>query len=183
MIPSKMLTFKEDTEFFKLLSTKLKQNIARCQFKLLYRASEHKYSASTFHKFCDGHSRTITIIKSNFGNIFGGFTSTKWRSNWYSHRDKEAFLFLIRSNDAKQECPVLFDYRDEDVAVFHSGSGGPVFGHSPSDIFIAEQCNEGLCYTSRVAYDHHNELCGGDQHKSSGKYYFDAIEYSVFEII
>ena len=43
--------------------------------KLLYGASENEYLASKFHDLCDGNGATITIIKSNFGNIFGGYTN------------------------------------------------------------------------------------------------------------
>ena len=86
-IGCKMLTFKEDIEFFKLLSSKLKEIITHKTYKLLYRASEHNYLASsTFHKLCDNHGPTITIIKSNFGNIFGGFTSiiSYMDTRWYA---------------------------------------------------------------------------------------------------
>eukprot|EP01084_Bolivina_argentea_P268908 456879_1 len=46
VIDSKLLTNKEDMNFVELLSLKI-SNIKH--FKLLFRASEHKYLASKFH--------------------------------------------------------------------------------------------------------------------------------------
>ena len=47
-------------------------------WKLLYRSSEHGYTTSSFHKYCDNKGPTLTIIKSKAGWIFGGYTSKSW---------------------------------------------------------------------------------------------------------
>eukprot|EP01084_Bolivina_argentea_P030187 55972_1 len=95
IIGSKLLTFKEDIEFTELLLSKI-SNIKR--FNLLFRASENGFKAKDFHNQCDNYGSTITIIKSNFGNIFGGYTNISWTSSrWISSAsDLNAFLFLIR---------------------------------------------------------------------------------------
>ena len=36
---------------------------------------------NVFHELCDDKGATITIAKSNHGNIFGGYTSTSCKSN------------------------------------------------------------------------------------------------------
>ena len=46
--------------------------------KLLYRASEHGYTAKSFHKYCDDKGPTLIIIKSSEGWIFGGYTTQSW---------------------------------------------------------------------------------------------------------
>ena len=48
------------------------------KWKLLYRASEHGYTASSFHKCCDDKGPTLIVIKSITGNIFGGYTTESW---------------------------------------------------------------------------------------------------------
>ncbi len=48
------------------------------QWKLLYRASEHEYSATSFHECCDDKGPTLVIIKSSGGWIFGGYTTQSW---------------------------------------------------------------------------------------------------------
>ncbi|KAK8801962.1 hypothetical protein WA158_006357 [Blastocystis sp. Blastoise] len=48
------------------------------RWKLLFRASEHNYKASEFHKYCDNKGEIITIIKhighNNYMNKFGRYT-------------------------------------------------------------------------------------------------------------
>ena len=48
------------------------------KWKLLYRASEHNYSAKSFHKCCNDKGPTLVIIKSSGGWIFGGYTTQSW---------------------------------------------------------------------------------------------------------
>ena len=48
------------------------------KWKLLYRASEHEYSAKSFHECCDDKGPTLVIIKSSGGWIFGGYTTQSW---------------------------------------------------------------------------------------------------------
>ena len=50
-------------------------------WKLIYRASEHGYTASSFHECCDNKGPTLIIIKSSGGWIFGGYTSINWTSD------------------------------------------------------------------------------------------------------
>ena len=71
-----ILSFQQDLKFVKLM----KDCVTFKNSKLLYRASENEYSASQFHKLCDGKGTTITIIESDFGNIFGGYTNIPWAS-------------------------------------------------------------------------------------------------------
>ncbi len=48
------------------------------KWKLLYRASEHYYTAKSFHECCDNKGPTLIIIKSDGGWIFGGYTKKSW---------------------------------------------------------------------------------------------------------
>ncbi len=48
------------------------------KWKLLYRASEHGYSAKSFHECCDDKGPTLIVIKSSGGWIFGGYTTQSW---------------------------------------------------------------------------------------------------------
>ena len=49
------------------------------KWKLLYRSSEHGYTARSFHEYCD-HVKgpTLIVIKSSGGWIFGGYTTQSW---------------------------------------------------------------------------------------------------------
>ena len=63
------------------------------KWKLIYRASNHGYTAESFHSFCDGKGPTLIVIKSIGGWIFGGYTTQSWGgdSTFFS------VLFLIPS--------------------------------------------------------------------------------------
>ncbi len=52
------------------------------KWKLLYRSSEHEYSAKSFHEYCDNvNGPTLIVIKSSEGWIFGGYTTQSWSGN------------------------------------------------------------------------------------------------------
>ncbi len=57
---------------------KLREWVGDYKWKLLYRASEHEYSANSFHEYCDDKGPTLVIIKSSEGWIFGGYTTQSW---------------------------------------------------------------------------------------------------------
>ena len=55
------------------------------KWKLLYRASEHGYTAKSFHEYCDNvRGPTLIVIKSSRGWIFGGYTTQSWSGNDYT---------------------------------------------------------------------------------------------------
>ena len=56
------------------------------KWKLLYRASEHEYTAESFHEYCDDKGPTLIVIKSSGGWIFGGYTTQSW-SGWSIYYD------------------------------------------------------------------------------------------------
>ena len=51
------------------------------KWKLIYRASEHGYTVSSFHECCDNKGPTLIVIKNDGGWIFGGYTTQSW-SGW-----------------------------------------------------------------------------------------------------
>ena len=51
------------------------------QWRLIYRASEHGYTASSFHECCNDKGPTLVVIKSSEGWIFGGYTTKSWKDD------------------------------------------------------------------------------------------------------
>ena len=49
-----------------------------CKWELRYRASEHEYTASSFHECCNDKGPNLIVIKSSGGWIFGGYTTQSW---------------------------------------------------------------------------------------------------------
>ena len=58
---------------------KLREWCGDYKWKLLYRASEHGYTAESFHEYCDDKEPTLIVIKSSRGWIFGGYTTRSWK--------------------------------------------------------------------------------------------------------
>ena len=54
------------------------------KWRLLYRASEHGYTAESFHEYCDNKGPTLIVIKSSGGWIFGGYTTQSWWGSIYN---------------------------------------------------------------------------------------------------
>ena len=193
IIDCKLLTIKQELTFFELLLTKIPKIR---KLNLLYRASDNLYSAKKFHSLCDNTGPTITIIKSNHGNIFGGYTSKSWHSgNGFTIKDDNAFIFLITSNKQKidRKCPIIFDIipSNSGFAIYCDDDHGPTFGMG-HDICIRYICNKPAshrntrCYTLHDTYNYTqvefdiccNPLCGDD----SKEYKFIVTDYEVFNI-
>ena len=57
----------------------LREWVGDYKWKLLYRASEHGYTAKSFHECCNNvKGPTLIVIKSSGGWIFGGYTTQSW---------------------------------------------------------------------------------------------------------
>ncbi len=64
--------------------------------KLLYQASIHGFTAKAFHEKCDNKGANITIVKSEHGLIFGGYTSLSWdMSNTWVIDNDNPFIFSL----------------------------------------------------------------------------------------
>jgi hypothetical protein len=79
--------------------------------KALYVASRDGWSTRKFHDLCDGKGPTITLVRTETGHIFGGYTSVPWSKGTFKMRpprwdetmvdDKDAFVFRVA---APQNC-------------------------------------------------------------------------------
>ena len=110
-------------------------------FKLLYQSSKDGVSASEFHAKCDGASGTLTVLKSQSSNIFGGYTAADW-SGWSQYKnDPTAFLFsLVNSYNVSIKMNII----EDNWAIYCYPTYGITFG-SGYDL----NCdNSGECFSS-----------------------------------
>ena len=63
------------------------------KWKLIYRASVHGFGSVSFHSKCDGIRNTLTIIKSNDFNVFGGFCFAEWSSKNSYQTDQNGKIY------------------------------------------------------------------------------------------
>ena len=154
IIGTKLLSFHQDLDFFKLLKKCIKGIKG---VTLLYRASENEFSAKVFKEKCIGMHKSgqIVIIKSNNNTIFGGYISKDWSKQSddltgeeYTE-DGSAFIYLIKHDDDEvtAKCPLHFaiksnykQYAISHKVIFGDCICGPNFGLH--DIYISDKCNK-----------------------------------------
>merc|ERR1712118_283384 len=83
---------------------------------------------STFHKQCNEKGATLTVIKDDKGNVFGGYLTMSWTGNGGAKKDPGAWLFVLKCTAQIGPTKLLFeqsaDYTHYDVA-----NWGPHFHH------------------------------------------------------
>lgn len=92
--------------------------VPKQNWKLIYRASSHGFSATSFHSICDGIAPLFVVALGHRGEISGGFTDVAWtqsnRKGTYIQSEK-AFLFALNPNGT--EAPVKFDIIKKPYAI------------------------------------------------------------------
>jgi hypothetical protein len=155
------------------------------KFTLLWRGSRDGFKAKQFHKRCDGHPNTLTVILDTDGNIFGGFTPVEWESRTkspYSKADPSLKSFLFTMKNPHNVPPRIFALKAEnkDEAIWCDSDFGPHF----CDITVFNDCNAntdscagdlGTCYTNDTGLDGETIFTGSNC--------FQAKEIEVFEIM
>ena len=133
---------KEDAKTF----TELCEFDSRTTFRLIYRGSLDGFEPNEFHSKCDNIPNTITIIKSENGNIFGGYTTQTWNSvtdlddldDGDNKTDENAFIFSFLNKHNK---PIKIKIKEsaKKNAIYCSKFLGPNFGSY--DIEIKDKYN------------------------------------------
>lgn len=77
---------------------------------------------------CDNKGATLTLIKTNGGHTFGGFTTISWDSSNSYKNDIHSFLFSL---DRQTKFPIVKSYSN---AIYCNKSYGPTFGGH--DIYV-----------------------------------------------
>ena len=132
-------------------SAKDKRDLARlCElgaahnWSLVYRASRDGFGYADFHRKCDGVSRTLTLVRSAQGAVFGAYSAARWDQSDDYKPDASAFIFsLVRTADhdtTKTKRPLRFAVREARFAVFCDALGCAAFGNG-HDIYIANNAN------------------------------------------
>ena len=97
------------------------------------------FSVEKFHDACDGISHTVTLVKTQFGKIIGGYTPLTWQPSqddqWCCDENCESFLFSISLNE---KYPLKED--EKDFAICNYMEDGPRFGYG-KDLRIGDCAN------------------------------------------
>ena len=188
IIPGQAYVGTIDSKILESNYTKEKPLVELCklfgkQFKLIYRASQDGFKAKDFHAKCDNQPRTLTIIKTTYGYIFGGYNAATWDSSFTYKADPNAFIFSL-INPRKQ--PLLIPIKTMHIqeAIFCRSDNGPIFGNS--DIAILDNSNFNCDSFSDLGrnYDFPLFSRGTNEARSflAGSYNFKICEIEVFQL-
>jgi len=155
------------------------------KWKLIYRATTDGFDTSNFHSKCDNQGPTIVIIKSNQGNIFGGFNKNAWISNNAYTTSSENFLFSYKNQDSKIKKPIQLKCHGTSTAAY-GGSGYHITFGGGHDLYLCSGCNSinssysnlGHSYTPPYGYTYNNQNA---KDFLAGAYNFTVAEIEVFK--
>ena len=111
----------------------------KVKFELLWKGSRDGFKAATFHSKCDGKGATVTVIKSQHDQIFGGFTSESWgfagTGDPKDKKDPTAFIYSLTKKGK-------YAQQKNDNSILDNPNWGPMFGYDRwYDIIIYDNCN------------------------------------------
>lgn len=95
---------------------------------LLWRGSQHGFTADEFHKRCDNQGRTLVLVRASNGSVFGGLSTAPWQSSggWVRQEFGIAFVFSLRRHSTTS--PILFALAKPQRATSNDQNYGPIFG-------------------------------------------------------
>jgi hypothetical protein len=170
-----------------ILLNKLQINnlMSLCEFNmvnkwtLLYRASQDGFEAARFHSKCDNKPNTLIIIKTENGNIFGGYTEQSWSGHGAYKADQKSFIFSLINKINK---PLKIKW-SKNNGIFCNQIYGPTFGGG-HDIYITDKSNTNSSNHSNLchSYTHPDYTHGSNEAQSllAGSYNFKVFEIEVY---
>jgi hypothetical protein len=109
-VNSTILTNEQSLNLINLISIN-QTKLSNKTWNLLYQASRDGFNSSIFHSKCDGVLGTLTVVKSTYNNIFGGYTEADWSYQYWYYQfknDTNAFLFsLVNSYNTSVKMNVI----------------------------------------------------------------------------
>jgi hypothetical protein len=113
------------------------------RFSLLWRGSRDGFRARDFHRFCDRHANTLTLIEDTHGNIFGGFTPLEWDSCgwWKADARLKTFIFTLKNPHNLPARKFALKAEKKDQAICCDSRYGPMFGGLCRDVVVCDNCN------------------------------------------
>ena len=148
----------------------------------MYRASRDGFSGKDFHSKCDRKKNTLTVIKSESGNVFGGYTDKCWHSKGGLVSDPNAFIFSLINKEDKPFKVACSDSGKD--AILGHPLYGLTFGSYPRDLHIADNSNINESSYSNFGhtYKHPDVPVGTEKAKNilAGSYGFKTTEIEIY---
>jgi hypothetical protein len=151
-------------------------------FRLLYRGGRDGFQAGDFHRLCDGHPNTLTLVSSTNDCVFGGYTPAAWSSQngYVADASLKSFLFTLKN--PHNLSPRVFPLQNREKAIFAHESYGPTFAGN-HDLCVPHQCNSNTNSYSNLGAGYANDTGLAGNTVFTGAQQFTAKEVEVFEVI
>eukprot|EP00347_Sterkiella_histriomuscorum_P004279 403361056 len=144
-----------------LLSTAGIENYEEKSFQLLYQGTKDGFNGRSVHQKCDDQGPTAWFILSEFGQVFGAYTSISWektREN-QNNQDDKAFVFSLSKKSIHRP------YQHLDYSIFRQNDDVCQFGYN-GDIYLIQNCDKHKINACNLGGTY--SLPNGCQYKSIG---------------
>jgi hypothetical protein len=151
------------------------------KFSLLWRGSRDGFKAQEFHRRCDKHANTLTVILDTKGNIFGGFTPVEWesgREHFKADDSLKSFLFTLKNPYNIQTRRFALKAENKRRAIYCDSGWGPCFG----DMAVSDNCNANTRSSTSLDFSYTNDTGLDADVVFVGWRSFQVKEIEVFEI-
>ena len=157
-------------EEIEVVLNKIEEKFPGSSYKLLYKGSRDGDGASEFHSRCDDAEKTLVIVKDNYNNIFGGFTTQDWGGEYLQKKDDEAFIFSVGKRKT-------YDVIPDQNAIGCYPNFGPVFFGCQIRIYDNFFTKGGTTFKKGLNY-----YTTEDFELTNGKQNFGVIDIEVYEV-
>ena len=155
------------------------------KIELIYRGSRDGALSKNFHEKCDNQGPTITLIKNEKGNIFGGFSSVSWTSLGNYKQAPNSFLFSLTNIYGTNPTKFQLKNNNDSYAIYDYSHYGPTFGGG-HDLYISNDFNNNNDTYSQFPYSYEDSIgkgksiFTGDSNNNNQKFKIKEIE--VFKL-
>ncbi|CDW79395.1 UNKNOWN [Stylonychia lemnae] len=149
-------------------------------FNQIYMGSRDGFKAKDFHSRCDNKGPTVCFILSDSGNVFGGFVTKSWKSQYSWEGDINAFIFSLTHRTIHPY------YNQNNTAIKNDPNQSWNQGYG--DISIKDRCNEVNSNTSWLGWSYalpHGFSFTETQSKTylGGMINFKVLDIEVFQVL
>lgn len=71
------------------------EDAGKLKFELLYKGTRDTFSSSVMHQKINDMGPTFSLVKSEFGKVFGGYCKIDWKDDGAWKSDPDAFIFSV----------------------------------------------------------------------------------------
>ena len=169
-----------DMEKLKEWIPKPEQSITNClRMKLIFRGSRDGFGSEIFHNKCNNIFPTLSVIKSEYGKIFGGYTTATWEGVGVDKNDPNSFLFSFTNEDK-------YPYNGNGRAIHANKSHLTVYGGG-TDLFLFTNCNtssnSGCSFTKSYSCTKYSSQSSESSAYFAGGTAFKVEEVEVYKVI